>query len=233
MTSKSVVRRKNDRIFYSENGYAFVSEIINEDLLAQFSHTKSVGESVVRLNIPSGSDIKEITFNKTSGLVPHTVNVYGDESYSLPLKRFAVVRDKSVLDQNLNKSIKKIYTASIQPTNVIYNKPASAIVYDDNKYDSKVQLGGKTVNITSKAETILPESSSYDNMHLTIQKNCFVEIKLPENTIEVLKLPDTFIQTAGYIKGTFTKSGEYKIIAAHPDGEQVIDITVPYYERLL
>ena len=232
MTNKAVVRRKNDRIFYSENGFAFVNEISNDNLLAHFSHASNMGEANVKSNILLGDEIKPTRVNNSYGLIPYSVNVYGNNKpITLPEHRFAIIRDISNIDSTV-KGAKKMYVARTQPTNIFYNT-STAIVYDDSNYQSQVQLGGKTAIINSKAEVILPESSSYENMSITVQKNCFIEIKLPENTIDVLKLPEFLTHTPGFIKGTFTKSGEYKIIATHPDGEQIIDIIVPYYERLL
>ena len=232
INNKSVVRNMFGESYYSSNDYAYVHEE-NVDLLTHFNLTKNINNSIVRSNLVVGNyDLDVTRITSSYGLTPHTVEVISDYIYQkeFPGTRLTV-KDTTNLDNNIIGS-KKVYVYKSEPTNLNYSKP-SVVVYQDVEFQNDIQLTGTTVNINSKAEIVLPESSSYEDISLTIQKNCFIEIKLPENTIEVMKLPGFLTYGSGYIKGTYTKSGNYTIIVAHPDGEQVIDITVPYYERLL
>ena len=95
-------------------------------------------------------------------------------------------------------------------------------------------FGGVTVNVNSKTEVIIPEKGTeYSNMSIVIQKNSFIEIKVPDGVVNVVNLPQSLVYLEGYIKGTFTQSGDYNIKLKYPDGEQIINIIVPYYQRLL
>ena len=231
MNNKSIVRDATSRTFFSEHGHAFVIEDDNKNVY--LNNTKYTDISNVALKEISGDkEFKSVTTN-SYGPIPYTVNVYDEEEKP---KSFSSVRqiiaDRTIGDIIINNIPNKVYVGRLQPTNIKYT-PASAIVYGDYIEEAKIQMSGVMVNINSKAEIIIPEFSSYGNMTLTVQKDCFIEFKLPDNVIDVIKIPSYLVYTPGYIKGTFTKSGRYSMIIEYSDGEQVIDIVVPYYERLL
>lgn len=229
--NKSIVRDTTSRTFFSEHGYAFITEENNQNLY--LNNTKYRDTSIVAIKEISGDKEFSFTRSKSYGLVPHTINVYGTEGelLSFPSTR-QTINDHTINDSDISKMHEKIYIARLQPTNIKYT-PASAIVYNNFVEETKIQMSGVMVNINSKAEVVIPEFSSYGNITLTVQKDCFIEFKLPDNVIDVIKLPSYLIYTPGYIKGTFTKSGRYTMIIEYSDGEQIIDIIVPYYERLL
>jgi hypothetical protein len=231
MNNKAIVRRRNTSLVCSEYDYAYVVEV-KEPITALTSARGSSQAVIPNKKMVGNDELKPSKKSTAYGLVAYTATINNDKLQSFPIRRFDIVKDMVNNETDLSNSAKKMYVARVQPTNIYYNT-STAVVYDDSEYNVKVPFGGVSANLTSKAEIILPKSSSYDDMTITVQKNCFVEIKLPENTIEVLKLPNFLTYNAGFIKGTFTKSGNYTIIASHPDGEQVINISVPYYERLL
>lgn len=229
--NKSIVRDTTSRTFFSEHGHAFIIEEDNQNLY--LNNTKYRDTSVVAIKEISGDKEFSFTRSKSYGLVPHTINVYDMEGKpkSFPSTR-QLINDHTINDSDISRLYKKVYMTRLQPTNIKYN-PISAIVYNDIVEETKIQMGGVMVNINSKAEIIIPEFSSYGNITLTVQKDCFIEFKLPNNVVDVIKLPTSLIYSPGYIKGTFTKSGRYSMIIEYSDGEQIIDIIVPYYERLL
>ena len=46
-------------------------------------------------------------------------------------------------------------------------------------------------------------------------------------------IPDGLTWNRQYISGTITKSGSYTMNITYSDGEQILNIIVPYYQRLL
>ena len=232
INNKSIVRDTSSRTFFSEHGHAFVVE--NDNSNPQLNNVKYRDISVVALKEVSGDKEFKFVRSKSYGLIPHTINVYDSEEeefQSFPSVR-QVINNRIINDSDISNAYEKVYISRLQPTNIKYT-PVSAVVYGESLGETKIQIGGVTININSKAEIVIPEFSSYGNMTLTVQKDCFIEFKLPDNVIDVIKLPTSLIYSPGYIKGTFTKSGRYTMIIEYSDGEQIIDIIVPYYERLL
>ena len=224
MNNKSIVRDALSRSFFSEHGHAFVVE--EDDKFYHLNNIRYSDTSTVVIKDVSGD--KEFTFvrSKSYGLTPHTINVYkAEEKHQSFSSVRPVIHDHTIFDSDISKMYEKVYVSRLQPTNIKYN-PVSAIVYGDSLGETKIQMSGVMVNI-------IPEFSSYGNTTLTVQKDCFIEFKLPDNVVDVIKLPTSLVYTPGYIKGTFTKSGRYTMIIEYSDGEQIIDIIVPYYERLL
>ena len=234
MTNKSIVRNTFSRSFFSNNGFASVVE--PKDLSTHFCPAMGRNVSIVPITeITGDSEFNNITNSSCYALVPHTVPVYDNKKHivilELPSKRFALTTDHTINDSNIRNN-RKVYVSRLQPTNINYNS-VSAVVYGDYIERGEVQLSGASVNINSKFEVVIPQFSTYGNMSLTVQKNCFIELQLSDNVIDVVKLPSELVYDSGYIKGTFTKSGLYTIIIDYPDGQQILNIEVPYYQRLL
>ena len=231
--NKSIVREYSSRTFFSFNERSFVIEDDHTSLESHLNLVRSSGESFVHINETSGD--KDFNFVKpqVNGLIPYSVPVYDDgRNFKVPFSNIRFNNIKS-LEQNLGiKPFCKVLVGRIVPTNIKYNH-VETIVYDTSPKELKVQLNSSSVEVRSKAEIIIPEYSNYGNMLLTVQKNCFIEIKLDDDVIDVLRLPNELEYSSGFIKGTFTKSGNYSIIVEYPDGRQLIDIVVPYYQRLL
>lgn len=233
---KAFVTNKTVRLFTSEHGYAFVrnsqSNSINNLCLTK-------GRDIV-LVIPerlSNSEILNVTDKiYSSGLVPYTIQVYDNsKEKSLAPLSFINIRDASIhkIQDDFSYKPEKKYVSRLQPTNIKYN-PKSAIVYNSEQKESVVSFAGVSVNVNSKVEVVIPEKvTDYSDLSIVVQKNCFIEIKVPESATNVTNLPDALMYLPGYIKGTFTQSGEYNIKVKYPDGEQIINIVVPYYQRLL
>lgn len=199
------------------DGEAFVRNISSNFFASDNDHAfvRDIEEQSIN-NLCSTKGYSNALVIHKDDAIPYTVQVYGEE-YNI---------------QELVNSRVKVYISSIQPTNVKYN-PKTIIVYDSESKESALTFSGTSVNVISKAEVVIPETSNYSDMSLVIQKNSFVEIKVPENVSAIINLPEELTHITGYIKGTFTKSGEYNIKIKYPDGEQILNIVVPYYQRLL
>ena len=230
--NKSIVRDTTSRMFFSEHGYAFVTE--DMDLESHLNLANDRNKSIIPIREISGDrNFNYVGKSYTSGLIPHSILVYDEISNVVPLSilKYPIINDMNTNDSDIS-NYTKVYVSRLQPTNIKY-EPVSTVVYGETLGSSKIQLESSMVEVRSKAEIIIPDVSNYGNMVLTIQKNCFIELKLPDNIIDVIKLPDSLTYSSGYIKGTFTKSGMYTIVIEYSDGRQIIDITVPYYQRLL
>ena len=228
---KAYVKNTSDDMFVSEHGHAFVLD-------SQFNNNNRKSNSSFVLLI-NNTNINSLNNNKIFyeyGFIPYTVQVYEQENiYELIPKTFIITKDciKHNKQDNLLYTCKKTYVSRLQPTNVKYN-PKSAIVIDLEQKETNISFTGVSVNVNSKVEIVIPDKPiNYQDMSIIIQKNSFIEIKLPDNVSEVINLPENLIYLTGYIKGTFTKSGEYNIKIKYPDGEQILNIIVPYYQRLL
>ncbi len=232
---KAFIVNTTTRMYASDNGYAFVRN--SEDMsVNNLCLTKGRDVSLVSAHLTNAKNLKTTDKLYSNGLIPYTVQVYDNDTY-IPLKplRLLTIRDASVHDniQDFSYNPERIYVSRIQPTNIKYN-PKSAIVYDLEQKENQVTFAGVSVNVNSKVEVIIPEKTTeYSDISLVIQKNCFIEIKIPDNVTNVINLPDALTYLPGYIKGTFTQSGEYNIKIKYPDGEQILNIIVPYYQRLL
>lgn len=232
---KAFVKNITTKDFSSEHGYAFVRDS-KELSVNHLCLTRGRDEALVLPVYMTNSNIlNNIRFCCSNGLIPYTVQVYNEEEFQLlDSQKFMVVRDAIVHnEQNFDYEAKRICVSRLQPTNIKYN-PKSAIVIDSEQKESALSFAGTSVNVNSKVQVVIPEKSTdYSDMSLVIQKNSFIEIKIPDNVMDVVNLPDALMYLPGYIKGTFTQSGEYNIKIKYPDGEQLLNIIVPYYQRLL
>ena len=232
---KAFVKNTSENFFISVNDSAFVRDTKEEWI--NFNSNKTIFNFSFILPVYLTNEKEINIYNKlyTCGLIPYTVQVYNNnKKQELNSIKFIITRDSQIHNtQFFNYKSKKIYVSSIQPTNIKYN-PKSAIVYDSETKETETVFAGVSVNVNSKIQVIVPEKvSNYTDMSLVVQKNCFIEIKTPNNVSEVINLPEDLTYSPGYIKGTFTKSGEYNIKIKYPDGEQILNIMVPYYQRLL
>ena len=230
---KAYVKNITTRMFVSQHGQASVlKKHINKTLIGN----RNSYNVAVRKKVPTNTKtFNYIKFINRDCRIPYTVQVYNDNNIrcNLKSKKFIIVRSIINAKPNFSYKTPKIYVSRLQPTNIKYN-PGRAIVIDSEKKRLVTNLPSVTVNVNSKVEFIIPDKvSHYSDMSLVIQKNCFMEIKIPETVSEVINLPDDLMYLSGHIKGTFTKSGEYNIKIKYPDGEQILNIIVPYYQRLL
>ena len=233
---KAFVKNTTTRTFISAHGYSNVRDIRSNDI-NNFSLTLDNDTAYVQpIHLTNMEILKPIDIIYTSGLIPYTVQVIGKQSsQSLCPQTFILTRDSKIhnIQDNFEYYAKQIYVSRLQPTNIKYN-PKTAIVYDSEEKESILAFAGVTVNVNSKIEVIIPDkTSNYTDMSLIVQKNSFIEIKMLDNVSDVTNLPEDLIYLPGYIKGTFTKSGEYNIKIKYPDGEQILNIIVPYYQRML
>lgn len=231
---KAFVKNTATSSYTSEHGYAFVRDF-EEQSINNLCLTKNRSAALIPAHLTNSKDLKNANRLHTSGLIPHTVQVYINKSVSFDSLKFVITRDATVHDniQDFFYRPEKIYVSRIQPTNIKYN-PKSIIVNDLEQKENEAVFAGVSVNVNSKVEVVIPErTTDYLDISIVVQKNCFIEIKLSESVTDVINLPDALIYSPGYIKGTFTQSGEYNIKLKYSDGEQIINIVVPYYQRLL
>lgn len=230
---KAYVKNITTRMFVSQHGQASVlKKYINKTLIGD----RNSYNVTVRKKIPTNTKtFNYIKFLNKTCQIPYTIQVYNNNNIrcNLKPKEFTIIRSVISTKSNFSYRIPKIYVSRLQPTNIKYN-PKIAIVIDSEKKRLVTNLPSVSVNVNSKVEVIIPDKvSHYSDMSLVVQKNSFIEIKVPKTVSEVTNLPDDLIYLPGYIKGTFTKSGEYNIKIKYPDGEQLLNIIVPYYQRLL
>lgn len=231
---KAFVKNTTTSFYISEHDYAFVRDA-KEQSINNLCITKNKGTALVPLRATNNNELEITNKLYLRAFVPHTVQVYNEIRYTTinPLK-YSIIRDATINNnQSFSYFAKKVYVSRIQPTNIKYN-PKSTIVYDSEQKQNEVLFAGISVNVNSKVEVVIPEKTTdYSDISLVVQKNCFIEIKISDSVTDVINLPDALIYLPGYIKGTFTQSGEYNIKVKYPDGEQIINIIVPYYQRLL
>lgn len=234
---KAFVKNTTTKFFTSDNGYAFVRSSSGESVSNLYPIKGGDTALVTSITATYPSDLIATNKMYSKGLVPYTVQVYENKENSISLSalRFIITKDSTVHNtmSNIRYIPKKIYVSRLQPTNVKCN-PKSAIVYDSDLRETQTPFAGVSVNVNSKVEVVIPDKiTDYSDMSLVVQKNSFIEIKLSESVTDVSNLPDALMYLPGYIKGTFTQSGEYNIKIKYPDGEQILNIVVPYYQRLL
>ena len=230
---KAFVKNTTIRTFISAHRYSNVRDMRSNDI-NNFCFTLDSDTAYVQpIHLTNMEILKPIDMIYTSGLIPYTVQVYKEKEQEFESSKI-IIRDARIHEtQDFYYLPKKIYLSSLQPTNIKYN-PKTAIIYDSEEKESILAFAGVTVNVNSKIEVIIPDkTSNYTDMSLIVQKNSFIEIKMLDNVSDVTNLPEDLIYLPGYIKGTFTKSGEYNIKIKYPDGEQILNIIVPYYQRML
>lgn len=232
---KAFVKNISAKNFVSVNDSAFVRDTKEE--LINFNSNETLFNFSFVLPVYLTNEKEINIYNKlyTNGLIPYTIQVYdNNKKQELDSIDFIITRDSQIHEEQfLYYKSKNIYVSSVQPTNIKYN-PKSAIVYDSVKQETEIIFSGVSVNVNNKVEITIPDKiSNYTDMSIVVQKNCFIEIKTPDNVSEVINIPEDLTYSPGYIKGTFTKSGECNIKIKYPDGEQILNIIVPYYQRLL
>lgn len=232
---KAFVKNVSAKSFVSVNDSAFVRDTKEELFNFKPKETSFNFSFVLPVYLTNEKEINIYNKLYTCGLIPYTVQVCdNNKKQELDSIKFIITRDSQIHEtQILDYKSKNIYVSSIQPTNIKYN-PKSAIVYSSERQETKTIFSGVSVNVNNKIEITIPDKiSNYTDISIVVQKNCFIEIKTPDNVSEVINIPEDLTYSPGYIKGTFTKSGEYNIKIKYPDGEQILNIIVPYYQRML
>lgn len=236
LDGKAFVKNATNRTFTSKHGYSSVRNS-NPNHINNFNLTKGYDHAYVQpINITNENNMMAVETIHGTALVPYSVQVYNEQELcSIKPQMFIVVRDAEInnIQNDFEYDIKRIYLSSLQPTNIKYN-PKSAIVFDSSQRESSMTFSSVTTYVNSKIEVVIPEKGTdYSDISIVIQKNSFIEFKISDSVTDVINLPDTLTYLPGYIKGTFTQSGEYNVKIKYPDGEQLLNIVVPYYQRLL
>lgn len=233
---KAFVKNTTTRTFVSAHGYSNVRDMSSSDINNLCLALDSDIAYVQPMHLTNMETLKPIDIIYTSGLIPYTIQVIGEQNIqSLCPQTFILTRDNKIHDiqNNFEYCAKQIYVSRLQPTNIKYN-PKSTIVINSVLEESVTSFSAITVNVNSKIEVVIPEKGTdYSDISIVVQKNSFIELKVSDSVTDVVNLPDDLMYLPGYIKGTFTKSGEYNIKIKYPDGEQILNIIVPYYQRLL
>ena len=231
---KAFVKNISIKNFVSSNGSAFVAD--PRSGVRTFCLTSHQGTALILPVHTSNSKLlNNVRFCCANGLIPYSIQVYNvKETISLKPQVFIKTRNSFKHDeQDFDYDYRRVFVSKLQPANIKYNSK-SAIVVDSEQKESALAFAGTTVNVNSKIQIVVPDKiTDYSDMSIVVQKNCFIEIKLSDSVIDVTNLPDALMYLPGYIKGTFTQSGEYNVKIKYPDGEQIINIVVPYYQRLL
>ena len=230
---KAFVMNSSARLFASVNNQAIVIEDINT-----LKHPYLDTQTKINMSHTTNTNtMKATSLLYLHGLVPYSSSVSGiEKQQKFNEIRFTNIKDSRIHDKQEDfyyNIARRTFVSRIQPTNIKYN-PKTVIVSDSEPKESEFLLNGVCVNVYSKTVLVVPkQSGNYSDMSLVTQKNSFIEIKIPENVTDIIDLPESLTYLPGYIKGTFTKSGEYNIKIKYRDGEQILNIIVPYYQRLL
>ena len=144
-----------------------------------------------------------------------------------------VIKNKAQ-DDITYKGVNTAYPYNIVSSLTQYNPVTTLVINHEEEKQKTKDFSSFSVNVTTKQEIIVPEGTGYQNISVVIQKNCFVEFNFgSSNIIEIINIPDGLEYTLGFLKGIITKSGDYNVRIKYPDGEQILNIIVPYYQRLL
>lgn len=232
---KALILDTSINYFVSNNDSAFV-ENLNKKVINESYITKGATSIYLKDKRKNQKNINNFFECYSYGLIPYTA--YVDEVRpsinTLNFVRFSKIRDKQIQENQIfNYSAPRSYIISLQPTNIKYN-PKSVTVTELIYKQKEKSLTSTSVNVHNKVEVIIPDKiSNYTDISLVVQKDCFLEIKISNSATNVTDIPEGLTYIPGYIKGSFLKSGEYNIKIHYSDGEQIINIIVPYYKRLL
>lgn len=107
----------------------------------------------------------------------------------------------------------------------------SVNVLDSTRDEHTKVFSSCSANVLQKSDVIMIQKNS--NISIELQKGEFFEIRMQEYGT-VSNLPEGVVYELYSIKGTIQKSGQYSIDIVYGDGStQVINITIPFYRRLL
>lgn len=128
------------------------------------------------------------------------------------------------------ESIAKV--SLIDRANIISTKFAVNII-DKKQEVSVIKFPYVSVDVNDKAQIVIPSTGESGGFTIVLQKNNFTEIQFIKTPTVITGLPEGMEWNGYVIKGTVTKSGDYTVIVKYPEGQQVLNIIVPYYQRLL
>ena len=122
----------------------------------------------------------------------------------------------------------------ITKNNMIYTDTSVIKILDfTQKVNNNKNFIPVSVNVTDKTSITIPDVNDMQNISIVIQKNNFFELELSSVPNNIIGLPSGITWIGNKIKGTFIDSKEYNLKITYNQGEQNINIIVPYYERLL
>lgn len=147
----------------------------------------------------------------------------------------------TVKDDKYNESVCNILMPKTQAvvgivtkTNMTYTDTSVIKIIDlTQKIVPDKEFATVTATVTDKTEIVIPDVGDMQNLSIIIQKNSFFELELAAIPNNIIGLPDELTWKGSNIKGTLTQSKEYNLTITYNQGEQKINIIVPYYQRLL
>ena len=170
--------------------------------------------------------------SETYGITPFTGNITTPKNttdfHSITVFSYLNNQDKQY---NINYE-KTIPVSIIARTNII-TKRFDANVIDKRLSERIIEFPNVTVDVTDKTQIVIPDNTEVTGLSLVLQKNSFVELELQKMPFGISGIPDGLTWNRQYISGTITKSGSYTMNITYSDGEQILNIIVPYYQRLL
>ena len=130
---------------------------------------------------------------------------------------------------------KTVSVQYIEPYNIFPTQAMVWAILDKTETVKKdISFNSTSVKVADKSQVTIPNASSAQNFSIVLQKNNFTEIKFSALPVSVVGIPDGMEWSGISIKGIVTKSGTYTLTVTYQDKtEQIIDIIVPYYQRLL
>lgn len=224
---------KND--FKSINGFCdiIVPNSIQNTSKDYHNESQVIDNNIYYIkNKTSISESYAVLKNDVYGVTPFTANVSSLQNTTdfYPVTVFSYLSSQ---DKQYNINYEKTAPVSfIVRTNAI-SKKFSTNVIDKESSVVAIEFPYITTNVTDKTQITIPDNTEIRGLSIVIQKNSFVEIELQKDPSGVSGIPDGLTWNKQYISGTITKSGTYIIKITYPDGDQILDITVPYYQRLL
>ena len=146
----------------------------------------------------------------------------------------------TVKDDENNKNVSNIpmtkaetVVGIVTKTNLTYTDTSAIKIIDlTQKTVPDKEFAVVTVNVTDRTEIVIPDVGDMQNLSIVIQKNSFFELELAAIPNNVIGLPNELTWKGSNIKGTLMQSKEYNLTITYNQGEQKINIIVPYYQRL-
>lgn len=174
-----------------------------------------------------------------TGYIATKVKVYNNfteyKQVNLPSVSINVIDRYNTECESYVEKPKTVSVQYIEPCNIF---PAQATVWsmlDKTETIKKdISFGSVSVKVADKSQVTIPDATTTQGFSIVLQKNNFTEIQFAALPVSIAGIPDGMTWSGMSIKGTVEKSGTYTLTVTYQDKtEQIIDIIVPYYQRLL
>lgn len=194
-------------------------------------NTNCVG-AIASVYNPNDTEVYEINFTPVKTLsLSSKINI-ADKFFN---KETITVKDDKYNERVCNILMPKIQAVIgiVTKTNMTYTDTSVIKIVDlTQKIVPDKEFATVTATVTDKTEITIPDVGDMQNLSIVIQKNSFFELELAATPNNIIGLPDELTWKGSNIKGTLTQSKEYNLTIMYSQGEQKINIIVPYYQRL-